>query len=262
MRGHADPALAAHLGPIRSWVEAVWNRWLPTAALRQIFPQAVAKLRQARDAWAQVHGPAAACVHRHGACNDFKSLRTDDGQVPNLGQDSPAFIRERIEEAVRKWRNRNIAMRVPSLAGDGSRAASYLKPVFDLLSGAGKEEGWGSAQRAGLKSALLNRQWTQGRLHASGKVDYPNCQLCVAMLVCSSTDPDPKFRGTLSHRTCTCLVLSPWRPKLVPQWLQDEMQAMLQKRGRPMSADMAFYTRALMPSPLTAVSERPEAATF
>ena len=62
MSGKADPAFAAHEAPIVKWAEAVWEGWLPRAALSKLVDVAVIDLANRRSPWGMVKGPASAFV--------------------------------------------------------------------------------------------------------------------------------------------------------------------------------------------------------
>ena len=41
------------------------------------------------------------------------------------------------------------------------------------------DDDWGPRERAGLRSAVANRQWPQARLCSAGVAESPECQLCL-----------------------------------------------------------------------------------
>ena len=67
--GSADPAFAAHTGPIQFWATAWWQRWFDPAQLQQAFAGATAKLQSAKGScWNSVAGPTAGSACVHGGC--------------------------------------------------------------------------------------------------------------------------------------------------------------------------------------------------
>ena len=98
------------------------------------------------------------------------------------------------------------------------------------------------------RSLLCNRQWTQARLFAAGFTQSANCRLCVASDMCDPEDPDPRFKGTLVHRYWTCPVLRPYRQRLVPVWLPEEVNGLFRDDGTLPPESILFFTKALAPS--------------
>ena len=83
------------------------------------------------------------------------------------------------------------------------------------------EPAWGFLQRAGLRSTLANRQWTQDRLHVARLAPSPVCQLCSAAVQWSTAEGDrayrhPLLRGALLHWHWECPVAAPWRKHTAP----------------------------------------------
>jgi hypothetical protein len=60
--GKADPAFAAHEIPITRWAEAVWESWLPRAALALFLKLANRALQSRSSPWQMARGPACAFV--------------------------------------------------------------------------------------------------------------------------------------------------------------------------------------------------------
>ena len=60
--GKADPAYAAHVGPIFEWAQAVWEQWIPLPALMRLVASSKLRLDRAVRPWSVVRGPAAAVV--------------------------------------------------------------------------------------------------------------------------------------------------------------------------------------------------------
>ena len=207
MRGRADPAFAAHDEPIGMWSEAVWCQWLPRAALEALTRAALVLCAGGAVAWAKVHGPAAAFVasaFRLGwSVADSFCLVTDRGQALDLRRDSPAFVMAEVREAVWRWRWRRLEEKHPCLAAGAGGHGPFMRPIFKLLS-ARPNASWSAEQQGALRSAVADRQWTQGRLFSAGLASSPNCQLCVTLGFCGPDDRDPRHRGTLLHRLWTC----------------------------------------------------------
>ena len=66
MTGRADPAFAAHETPIGMGAEAVWESWLPQAALSSLVEKARRDFAGRSSPWAIVRGPMPAKVgHLH-----------------------------------------------------------------------------------------------------------------------------------------------------------------------------------------------------
>ena len=136
-----------------------------------------------------------------------------------------------------------------------------MQPLFRLLDSAPRD-GWGPKQQGGLRSALADRQWPQGRLHSCGMVASPNCLLCVRYGYCSAEDTAYQHRGTLFHRIWTRPVLDAERRRLVPAWLLDEVQRALLSDGGMTPHDLLLHTRALTPSPRAMVPPPPTEESF
>ena len=111
-RSMADPAFAAHLQPIGEWVAAVWEKWMPEAALERMVIDAKRRIAKARSVWSVCYGPAAAVVASWARLKwtvaDAVTLRTDEGKFLSLKLDPPAVIMIEIRKAVQRWRWRNV----------------------------------------------------------------------------------------------------------------------------------------------------------
>ena len=170
--GRADPAFDAHIAPIGHWALAIWESWAPRPLLQRLVIRAKLRLSLAKSTWANVHGPAAAFVASalrlkwviHDACR----VTMDDGVNLNFAVDSPSFVKRAVCQSVRRWRWRAIGIRTDGADPDGCGDGSFMLPIFRLLDPSKQCSNveWGPAQRAGLRSALAGRQWTQDRLHA------------------------------------------------------------------------------------------------
>ncbi len=94
--GKADPAFAAHAGPIGEWAQAVWEHWLPTRALMRLVASAKRRLDKAARPWSVVRGPGAAFVasaSRLGwIAHDARRLTSDTGMELDLAVDPPVVV--------------------------------------------------------------------------------------------------------------------------------------------------------------------------
>ena len=107
----------------REWAEAVWNQWLPTAALQKLVATSIGALSKAKRTWARVRGPAAAFVAsawRLGWKVSEWSHATDDrGQTLEFSRDAPSYVRGVVFQSARRWRWRRIEDKFPGLAAGG-----------------------------------------------------------------------------------------------------------------------------------------------
>ena len=267
--GRADPAFDAHLAPIGHWAMACWENWSPRSILQRLVVRAKLRLSTAKSHWANVHGPAAAFVasalRLQWIIHDAFRITMDNGVGFNFTVDSPAFVKRAICQSVRRWRWRAIGIRVEGTDPDGCGDGSFLLPVYRLLDPRYHRDdaSWGPAQRAGLHSAMADRQWTQDRLHAANLAPSPECQLCLAS---SAWDAErgcrmcrhPIARGTKGHRLWECPVTEPWRNRVAPPVL-------LQRRQRAKIAGKlctAAWTRGFWPLRAQDVPRPPEEETF
>jgi len=223
---------------------------------------ALHKLASAKHAWSAVAGPAAAFVasaQRLGwQVHTAVRITLDDGREVALDLDSPAIVRQWVCDSVRRWRWRTIADRLPSLHGDGRGCGALMHPVWKLLSYRSNAADWGPAERAGLRSTILNRQWPQARLHQAGLADDPGCRLCSTHLPTGSDIP----AGTLGHRIYGCQILKPHRDRLASIRVTSSVAAQSRALGCSPGdgVDSASWLRALFPMPN--VPPRPAEDTF
>ena len=227
------------------------------------------RLSLAKSTWANVHGPAAAFVASalrlkwviHDACR----VTMDDGVNLNFAVDSPSFVKRAVCQSVRRWRWRAIGIRTDGADPDGCGDGSFILPIFRLLDPSKQCSNveWGPAQRAGLRSALAGRQWTQDRLHAAHLAPSPECQLCCAAAQWAAERGSrecrhPVARGTLAHRLWECPVTEAWRVRTAPPVLRRRREA-AKLVGR---LDTAMWTRGMWPLQAQLVPKPPEEATF
>ena len=282
--GRVDPAFEAHCQPIVFWAMAVWHEWLPKTALGRLIAAARARLARAKNPWAAVCGPAAAYVataSRLGwSVQGPMSVLTDDGVTLDFCVDSPAFVKAAVDESVRRWRGRNIGRRLAGADPDGLGLGPSLACIYRLLDPrrCTGDDDWGPRERAGLRSAVANRQWPQARLCRAGLAESPDCQFCVkANLLRRVGDVPPRSLsgcrdlnmpsassvplappgaaaamgtadnvpiGTLVHRVWDCATIDQHRQRLVSPLL---MQAYQRARSAG-TADVAVWVRGLMPT--------------
>ncbi len=121
---------------------------------------------------------------------------TDRGMEINLCRDSPAFVRDLVVQAVRRWRWRRIEARHPSLRqGEGGHGLHFL-PVARLCYPLRATAQWTFEHAGALRSAVTNRQWTQIRVCRANLSPDRCCQLCVAYGLVEPGSTDPRFLGT------------------------------------------------------------------
>ena len=54
--GTLDPLFDAHVGPIKHWALAVWDKWFPVEHMQDTVDRAKHKLGSARVSWWSMHG--------------------------------------------------------------------------------------------------------------------------------------------------------------------------------------------------------------
>ena len=127
-KGKVDPAFPAHCAPIVAWATAVWEQWFPLPTLRALCNQGLKLLRVATSPWPRVKGPGTALVATAARLGwevaGPTTMRTHSGQVLDLSRDSPAFVKSVVEEAVVRWRWRQVEARHPSMASDLAMAVA------------------------------------------------------------------------------------------------------------------------------------------
>ena len=267
MRGKADPAFAAHEAPIGKWAEALWEAWLPRPALQKLVSAALADVAGRPSPWARVRGPAAAFVAsalRLGwQIQSYFEVVTDLGQYLDLTRDPPAMTLRFVQQAVWRWRWRRVERQHPHLVRGSGGHGLFVQPIFKLLGGKVGEH-WGPSEMGALRSAFANRQWPQARLYRAGLASSPNCRLCVRAGLCDPMDDDPRFTGHLAHRILTCPATAPFRRRMAPAWIQAMVREHTDSDGglSLSSDDLDLLTRAIAPSPASAIDPPPRQESF
>ena len=133
----ADPAFDAHTMPIGDWATAVWESWMPERTMERLAAAAKKKLKQEKNIWARVKGPAAAMV---ASCRRLgwtvissTEILTDQGLILDLHRDSPAAVKNEVARAVKRWRWRNLEALMPQLKKGGSGVGALMEPIIKLL---------------------------------------------------------------------------------------------------------------------------------
>ncbi len=266
-RGRADPAFSAHDSPIGKWAEAVWESWLPRAALARLTRQAVEDLTGKTSPWRYVFGPAAAFVASAWRLGwhvlSSIRLQTDLGHELDLSRDPPAMIVHEVRVAVWRWRWRRLEANHPHLKQDDGGHGIMVEPIYRLLEARCSDE-WGASQKAALRSASANRQWTQTRLQKAGLVDTPCCNLCVRAGLCDPQDDSPRHRGTLILRLLTCPATKHYRDRYAPKWITDLADRFsVGGGGLQLPPDVhALITRGFLRSPAPKIDAAPTAESF
>ena len=262
--GKADPAFAAHGGPIGEWAQAVWEHWLPIAALMRLTRSAKQRLARAKRPWSVVRGPAAAAVasaERLGwVVHDARRFTTDAGNDLDLAIDPPIVVARECEAAVRRWRWRAVATAFPALEPSGG---AHFAPVLALMQPASESRVWTADLRAALRSAVLGRQWPQSRCFAAGYASHNKCCLCLAAALrqhgASCIDDLPPEIvdgipiGNLVHRVWSC----PRHREARALYAPDDVRF-----RQPTPAAVTACTRALVPSVDQIVPAPASEATF
>ena len=195
MGDRADPAFTAHADVVVQWALAIWEGLLPLAMMQRSVLKAKADLVRAKRQWAVVKGPAAALiatVARVGWTVVDATLAYDDlGEEIAFTKDSPAAVKQKVHESVRRWRWRMAGLAGKETAGGDVCEGPVWKPVADLLAkGRWHDPGENEGERAvieqltkgeqgALRSAVVGGQWPQYRLCVAGLADVPWCALCL-----------------------------------------------------------------------------------
>ncbi len=119
--------------------------------------------------------------------HDFCHVTDDVGNKYDLTRDPPALVKQMVAESVRRWQWARLDATFSSAARAG---ALRLPPIAHLLRTA--SSGWGPAEQAQLRLAVVGGQWTQLRLFRAGRAQSPNCVLRGAA------------HGAMAHRLWWC----------------------------------------------------------
>ncbi len=180
-----DPAFAAHALPLGQWAEAVWLQWVPLGLMQSGISRARAAVTAAMRPWSVVRGPAAAVIATAARIGwhvqDATTFVTDQGRVLNLTLDPPIVVKREVDDAVRRWRWRQVTAAAPHLAAHGDDTeGACIAPIRLLLRVASRTRAWTAGHQAALRSAVCNAQWPQARLHSAGLAADPFCKYCEA----------------------------------------------------------------------------------
>ena len=238
-----DPAFAAHEMPVVSLARAVWDGWIsPVLVARALGWAQHRVLEAAATPWSRTAGPFAAVIaslHRLAWTYDTGlAFVTDEGVRIDFSIDSPKAIQLTVRRSVWRWRDRRIAAQLPGLDHGGVglvtfgvAAASRPPRVDDALA-----RHWSRGCFSALRSAVVNGQWPQARLHQAGLATEASCRLC------------GERAGTLLHRR-ECATTAPFRgspdppPAARAAWavLSDKQRDILSTRGLLAEIDLSRY---------------------
>ena len=84
---------------------------------------------------------------------DATNLVTDEGRAIDLCVTPPVVVKRKIEDAVRRWRWRNVARSHPSL-----QEGCNFEPIFKLLGSKKNDSDWNAPLRGMLRSVVTNRE--------------------------------------------------------------------------------------------------------
>jgi hypothetical protein len=245
--GCLDPAFECHIGPIKHWALAWWERWEESETLETAFQVAGLRLAsEGKTPWRRVTGPTTALIASMDRLGwHFPSAREvvdDRGQSWSFVHDPPAAIMQACKRSVRRWRLRRVLQTLPSLrppasdipceTGQGTILVDFAGSLSSMLhckAHKSKEVPlWSPTMKGDLASAVSGGQWTQTRRASVPKwgIKETRCQLCMAQ------------PGTLPHRF-DCDATRPhggWpRPppkaQLALNAIGPQRQATLQTRG-------------------------------
>ena len=178
-KGKADAAFAAHTDVLQHWAKAIWNRWVPVHKLQAALDDAWTRMAKCPQPWRIVYGPAAALICTAKRLNweviNATELLTDTGRTLYLTLDPPIVVARLSDEAVRRWRWRNVSQIHPSLPESGAN----LNPLYKLLNAKTTNDDWNPHLIGALKSVLAGRQHTQQRAHRNNWVDHAKCIFCL-----------------------------------------------------------------------------------
>ena len=127
--GRADPAFDAHSGVIGHWAQAVWYTGLRTDRLQSMIDDAFERTAAAQEPWRVCYGPAAAliltCERIGWQVLSATEIKTDLGRIILLLNDPPIVVTKLCDEAVRRWRWRNLR----ATHQDLPQAGASMRPI-------------------------------------------------------------------------------------------------------------------------------------
>ena len=88
---------------------------------------------------------------------------------------TPKAVEVEVDEAVRRWRWRNVAEKHASLPPAGAN----FDPLHKLMNSKKKNAEWGPAYIGELKSVVANRQFPQLRCFSAGWTQHGRCIFCL-----------------------------------------------------------------------------------
>ena len=182
--GRVDPAFAAHSGPMGHWAMAIWNSWFTFSSCCSMMAGAISACEKAVHPWRVAYGPVATIylsAKRLGwTVVDGAIWITDRGRQLDLRVDPPAVVTREVNDAVRRWRWRAIAVKYPSLSVLADGEGAVMEPIWKLLRSTSATASWNGDFRAALTSAICGRQWTQSRCWTAGwNMLHNKCLFCV-----------------------------------------------------------------------------------
>jgi hypothetical protein len=138
-------------------------------------------------------------------------------------------VLQKVIVAVKRWRWLRIEESCPQLAANGAGRGALIEPIWQLLNTRATDDSWTEKHKAGLRSAMAGRQFTQTRVKRCGWSGHDRCLACLSRIVDSEspqagskrTARDPVNAteeqiarapvGNLSHRLWTGECLRPSR---------------------------------------------------
>ena len=139
-KGKADPAVTGNTDVLHHWALAIWNNWIPRHLLQLSLTDAMARLAGAKQPWSVTYGPAAAVVgttKRLGwTIQNATTTTSDKGRIFCREDDPPVVLARKCNDAVRRWRWRQIAEQHTSLPAEGAN----FGPIAKLLSSKRNDE--------------------------------------------------------------------------------------------------------------------------
>ena len=218
------------LAPIVALTHAVWDNWMPQAAMAKCLSKARDDQRDNLRPWTAVKGPFGAAVATLKRLQ-WVILERDpflwcmhDGRVADPRRVCPHSMLLLLRRAAQAWQWRRVALHegYESL----SRGAVFA-PLFRAL----HSSELSMAEKAYLRSAVVDGQWTQQRKFRAGRTWSPLCMSCGSE------------EGSLAHRHFRC----PGEPGSAPCVIPSPFRAAAES-GKLWELD-SFASRALLPAP-------------